>query len=127
MAPRCVIFAGGELDLATRDQLFVALTKVDHQTVVVDLADITFMDCCGYGALVAARHVVEGGGRTLTISGQTGQPARLFELIATVETSKRADGWQARPRLVPWTGNEPAGRLADIGVRGGPAMLNVVD
>lgn len=81
----CVIHARGELDLATRNQLFEASTQGNHSTMVIDLAEITFMDCSGYGCLVASRLIIEGNGRTLTISGQSGQPARLLEMIAALE------------------------------------------
>jgi anti-anti-sigma factor len=53
--------------------------------MVVDLAGVTFMDCCGYGSLVASRLAVQRSGRTLTVRGQSGQPARLFELIAGLD------------------------------------------
>jgi anti-anti-sigma regulatory factor len=49
--------------------------------VVVDLAETTFMDCCGYGGLVAARLVLEQRGGSLTVRNQTGQPARVLALL----------------------------------------------
>ncbi|HEX2783592.1 MAG TPA: STAS domain-containing protein, partial [Ilumatobacteraceae bacterium] len=77
-----VVQATGELDLASRNQLFVASTAGNHPAMVIDLAAVTFMDCSGYGSVVASRLVVEREGRALTIRGQTGQPARLLDLIA---------------------------------------------
>ena len=81
----CVAHVSGELDLATRNQLFNASTAGNHPAMIIDLAGVTFMDCCGYGSLVASRSVVESGGRTLTTRGATGQPARLLEMIETLE------------------------------------------
>ena len=81
----CVIHTTGELDLATRNQLFMATTAGNHPTMVIDLTRLTFMDCSGYGCLAACRLVIEGGGRTLVIRGQTGQPARLLDMIAQHE------------------------------------------
>jgi anti-anti-sigma factor len=86
----CVVHVVGELDLATRNQLFVAATAGNHSFMVMDLAEVSFMDCTGYGSLVAARRVIEGGDRTFMIGGQTGQPAHLLNLIAALEPSDPA-------------------------------------
>ena len=43
----------GELDLSSRNQLFVAATTGNDRAMVIDLADLNFMDCSGYGGLVA--------------------------------------------------------------------------
>ena len=85
----CTVHVTGELDLATRKQLLTTTTAGNHPTMVIDLAGVTFMDCSGYGSLVASRLAIEGSGRTLTIRGQTGQPARLFELIVELESTGR--------------------------------------
>lgn len=83
----CVVHVAGELDLATRDQLVSASTEGHHPAMVIDLGGVTFMDCSGYGSLVASRRVIEGEGRSLAITGQTGQPARLCKLIADLESA----------------------------------------
>ena len=31
------------------------------------MADMTFMDCCGYGGLVAAREILQADGGSLTL------------------------------------------------------------
>ena len=81
----CVVHVTGELDLASRNQLFVAFTAGNHPAMVIDLAGVTFMDCSGYRCLVAARLVIEQGGRSLIVRGATGQPARLLDLIAKLQ------------------------------------------
>lgn len=80
----CVIRAFGELDLMSRHKLLSLSAAGDHPAMVIDLAGLTFMDCSGYQSLVASRSFIESGGRTLTIRGETGQPARVLELIASV-------------------------------------------
>ena len=87
-----VVWVTGELDAASRDQLVVSATAGDHPAIVIDLAGVTFMDCSGYGSLAATRLAVEDVGRTLTTRGQTGQPGRLFELIATLEDRRCSRG-----------------------------------
>lgn len=81
----CVVCATGELDRASSDRLFAASTADGHRQVSIDLAAVSFMDCSGYGGLVASRLRLEGDGRTLTVRGITGQPKRLVDLIERLE------------------------------------------
>jgi anti-anti-sigma factor len=83
---RRVVWVTGELDAASRDHLVATASSGDHPAVVIDLGGVTFMDCSGYGSLATSRLAVERNGRELTTRGQTGQPARLLELIAALET-----------------------------------------
>lgn len=87
---RRVVRLAGELDLATRDQVVITSTGGDRQPVTIDLTRVTFMDCGGYGSLVASRLALEGAGRTLHIRGATGQPVRLLHLLAELERSVAA-------------------------------------
>ncbi len=77
-----VVHVTGELDFATHDQLVSVSTAGHHPKTMIDLGGVTFMDCSGYGSLVASRRFVEDEGRLLTVTGHTGQPARLADLIA---------------------------------------------
>jgi anti-anti-sigma factor len=77
----------GELDKETRNQLVVMCVAGNQPAVIVDLTALTFMDCAGYGAIVTIRHVLEHSARSLTIRNQTGQPARLLDMIAALELS----------------------------------------
>lgn len=86
-----VVSAVGELDLASRGRLVSTLTSGHHSATVIDLGGVTFMDCSGYGALIASRCIVEHDGRSLTVRGQTGQPGRLLELIAGVESGRTVE------------------------------------
>ncbi len=77
----------GELDIATRDLVHRACIAGQHLAVTVEMADTTFMDCSGYGGLVAARLDLERRGGSMTLRGPTGQPAELLALLATCEGS----------------------------------------
>ena len=92
----CVVHVTGELDLATSEQLVAASTAGHHAEMVIDLSGVTFMDCSGYGALIASRLAIEAEGRSLTTTGQTGQPARLFDLITRLETCPLRPGLNHR-------------------------------
>lgn len=82
---RCIVRVSGELDLAARDRLFLGCTARHGLSIVVDLSALTFMDCGGYGGIVASRGVIEADGRMLTMRGACGQPGRFFALIAHFE------------------------------------------
>ena len=72
----------GELDLASRLACLNACVDGDGDTVEIDMAGITFMDCSGYSALTDARSALEQRNVTLTVVHATGQPARLLGLLA---------------------------------------------
>ena len=80
-----VVNVSGQLDMGTRDSVEQACLAGDEMSVVVEMADLTFMDCCGYGALVAARRVIQDRGGSLTLSNQVGQPARLLMMLGAFE------------------------------------------
>ena len=79
---RLVVFLGGELDMdareeATRDWAFSQICDV-----TVDLSGLSFMDCSGFGALVAARQILRGKGGSLSIRNcSSNHPARLLSLL----------------------------------------------
>lgn len=80
-----VVEIGGELDVATRGRAQQACLEGRSNVVVVEMADMTFMDCSGYGGLVAARQILQDAGGSLTLNHQTGQPAELLVMIALLE------------------------------------------
>ena len=82
-----VVRVCGELDNETRNQLVVMCVAGNQPAVIIDLTALTFMDCAGYGAFVAVRQVLEHSARSLTIRNQTGQPARLLDMIAALQLS----------------------------------------
>ena len=73
----------GELDVRTRHFVEEACVAGDAVAVVVEMGELTFMDCCGYAGLVAARRVLQDHGGSLTLSHEVGQPARLLAMLAS--------------------------------------------
>jgi anti-anti-sigma factor len=57
----------GELDIVSADSLADALVEVAGSTLVVDLSDLTFMDCSGIDALMLARNRILATGRGLLV------------------------------------------------------------
>jgi anti-anti-sigma factor len=82
-----VVEVSGELDLATRNLVRRACLAGRRNTVVVEMGEMTFMDCSGYGGLVSARHTLQDRGGSLTLRNQSGQPAQFLVMLAKLEAS----------------------------------------
>lgn len=67
-----VVFVYGEIDVLTAPRLHETLQEViaeSPRSLLVDLANVTFIDSTGLGALVVAhRHLEERGGRLRLVS-----------------------------------------------------------
>ena len=74
-----VIWVEGDLDWLTRDLMIEGCAKAGHRFVVVGMTGLAFMDCAGYGGLIASRRVVERRGGSLAHA--TGEPLRLLAFI----------------------------------------------
>ncbi|MFD8708639.1 STAS domain-containing protein [Kitasatospora sp. NPDC059648] len=77
-----VVTAYGEIDLDTAPRLHRELSRalVEHQEVVLDLSQVTFMDCSGLGVLVRARDQADRSGRRLVLRGVGRPVAQLLKL-----------------------------------------------
>ena len=78
-----VLRLAGELDLAVADDLdfsarWLAGSSADH--VVIDLAELTFIDAVGLRAIRRARDTVVAGGRTVAVVNPAPAVARVFEV-----------------------------------------------
>ncbi len=76
-----VVTLAGELDLATGRGLADTLADIAGPTVVVDLADVTFMDSSGIGALVRARQRISARGSSMIISRPQPRVAKTLEIM----------------------------------------------
>ena len=78
-----VVRAAGEIDLATAPEFrerLSALTSVNGHDVMVDLADVSFIDSTGLVALVQARQSLESCGRQLIIVRPSPAVTRVLEI-----------------------------------------------
>jgi anti-sigma B factor antagonist len=77
-----VVALHGELDIVSADWLAGALVEIAGSTVVVDLSDLTFMDCSGIDALVAARNRILAEGLGRIVLARPGAIARrVLEIV----------------------------------------------
>lgn len=82
---RRVVHIAGELDISTRNRAHESCLEGRGNVVIVEMGEMTFMDCSGYGGLVAARRTLKAHGGSLTLNHQTGQPAEFLDMIALLE------------------------------------------
>lgn len=86
--PVTVVRLSGELDIAARDHCSAVCTAGNAVDVTVDLCDVIFMDCSGYGTLMAARLALSQRQGSLEIRNAHGQPARLLALVGELESPR---------------------------------------
>jgi anti-sigma B factor antagonist len=77
-----VVAMHGELDVASADGLAEALVAIAGSTLVVDLADLSFMDSSGIGALVVARNRIRAKGLgELVVTRPTAIVQKALEIV----------------------------------------------
>jgi anti-anti-sigma factor len=80
---RVVVRISGECDIATLDRLNETLqAAIDEQPqeVVVDLADVTFVDSLTLGSLTAAAKCVRANGGSFRVRRVAAEVRRAFEI-----------------------------------------------
>ncbi len=79
----------GELDVATAPVLDAKLSEAeasDARLIVIDIADVPFIDSSGLRALLQAQARSQGDSGRLRITEGSAQAQRLFELAGVLET-----------------------------------------
>ena len=83
-----VVRVAGEVDVysapALKDRLEESVAEPPHR-VVVDLADVTFLDSTGLGTLVGALKAAEKLGGTVSITGAHERVLKLFRITGLDE------------------------------------------
>src|SRR3954452_23205898 len=90
-----VITLQGEIDVATVGTLehrFTAIKSTDCTVVVVDLAEVTFIDCTGLKALEIARRNLARVGIRLAVRNPQRQARRLFQIALADEPLEEIAG-----------------------------------
>ena len=76
----------GELDAATGPVLNEHLTHFERNglmAILVDLSELTFLDCSGLNVFLAARDRAKANGHQLFLFGASRPARRVFELTGT--------------------------------------------
>ena len=85
---RRIVRIAGELDLASRLACLNACVDGESDTVEIDRAGITFMDCSGYSALTDARLALQQRNVTLTVSTPRDNPLDYSDSSHTTTESR---------------------------------------
>jgi len=78
-----VVWLSGEHDLTTRRQLCDVLAfefSVDDSDVIVDLSDVTFMDCSTVGVLIGGKEWMAAQQRWMSVRAPSRCARRLLDL-----------------------------------------------
>jgi anti-sigma B factor antagonist len=74
----------GEIDLAAkadvRTRVAAALDEAAVTSVVIDLAEVSFLDSSGIGTLIACKRAADESGTALHVVGAQGQVANVLSL-----------------------------------------------
>lgn len=71
----------GELDLDCEAEVTAAFLDGRGRAIVVDMANLGFMDCGGYRAIGEARRDAEANDKSFTVTNAHGVPARLLGIL----------------------------------------------
>jgi len=79
-----IIRLSGDLDIGARPLIRRALSAAQggaRAHIIVDLADVTFLDAAGFGVLVAARGYAIMAGGSLTVRSPSYAARRIMDLF----------------------------------------------
>lgn len=80
---RATVSVKGEVDVATAPQLWEAIEGLhDTRQLVVDLAELTFMDSTGLRVLVRAHELMTGRGGDLVVRSPDAATRKLLEITS---------------------------------------------
>ena len=114
----------GEVDLATalvlRDRLLNVLHEQTRAVLDVDLAGVTFLDCIGISALVAARNAAVQTGRQMRVTHPQPIVRRVLEMTGLLDVltapidqpPPTRSGYPSRTGPTPATATQPPGMMA---------------
>jgi anti-sigma B factor antagonist len=87
-----VVRVVGELDVATAPELNTCLLVVADADIILDLAELTFMDSSGISALVSAHKRSATSGRSFVVRALQPRVAQVLEMtgVNTVLTIEQA-------------------------------------
>jgi anti-anti-sigma factor len=115
------VAVAGEVDLATasvlRETLLGVLHTQRHAVLDLDLADVTFLDCAGIGALVAVRNAAVDAGCRVRVCHPEPIVRRVLEVTglldvfaATAEPEPHPTGQEHPPEPGPIPSQDPSRR-----------------
>jgi anti-sigma B factor antagonist len=89
---QALVRLSGELDIDGAPEVSTRLSELAAQaldTVVVDVAGLTFLDSSGLRAILSARNELQSAGATLVLEGVTGTVERVLDATGLRELLTR--------------------------------------
>ena len=83
-----LVVAHGELDIGATNELsaiFAMATAGPQEAVVLDLADVDFIDSSALGTILRAAEQLEGAGKRMHVVVAEGPVRRLLEITGTAQ------------------------------------------
>lgn len=86
-----LVHVRGELDMEAAREFSDWLVEVAGSTVIVDLAELSFMDSSGLKAFVVARDRIEAAGDSLVLTKPQPNVLRIFEITGLTDILSPGD------------------------------------
>jgi anti-anti-sigma factor len=90
-----IVRASGDLDIESADAFITlgcaAVRQCTDSAIVVDLADCTFLDSSGVGALVTVRNAARDAGMKVYVRGVPDRVKRVLEVTGLVDDFPETD------------------------------------
>jgi anti-anti-sigma factor len=91
----CTLVLSGEADMAVADDIVelgtVSLREPAVETLILDLAAMTFMDSTAIAAMVRLRNLAGDQGKKMTLSHVSAKLTRLLQITALTDVFTIAD------------------------------------
>jgi anti-sigma B factor antagonist len=76
-----IVRVSGELDVATEPELSANLAGLNDTRIMLDMSKVSFIDSCGFRALVRAHNRSEHDGGGLVVSGVAPTPLKAMRVL----------------------------------------------
>jgi anti-anti-sigma factor len=86
------VSVAGDIDICVERQLreFLVQAALRHGPLLLDMSEVSFMDCTGLGAVLRARWEAESRGGSIRLTGASSAVRRIIELVGTDEIATGA-------------------------------------
>lgn len=100
-ASACVVSLSGDLDLLVADELRLTLQQAtdEHRNLVLDLAEVRFVDSMGLGVLVRAAQAARNNGGVTCVAAPS---AFFLTVLQTMRLERVFQGFRSVDEALAW-------------------------
>src|SRR6476660_8889458 len=105
VASACVVSLSGDLDLLVVDELRLALQRAtdEQRNLILDLAEVRFVDSTGLGVLVRAAQATRNNGGVTCV---TAPSAFFLTVLQTMRLERLFQGFRSVDEALVWLGEQ---------------------